>query len=49
MASIEFMDNQKYRCNHMGMSTTKNLQNEKYLPNLDLYTSGYKDESKTNV
>ena len=46
---MEFINNQKYRYNHMDMPTTKNLKNEKYLLNLDMYIYGYKDKSKTNV
>jgi hypothetical protein len=42
------MDNQKYRYNHMGMPTTENLKNEKYLSDLDIYTSGYQ-ENEFNI
>jgi hypothetical protein len=42
------MDNQKFKYNHMGLPTNQKLKNEKYLPNLDIYTSGYQ-ENEFNI
>lgn len=42
------MDNKKYRYNHIGIPTTKKLKDEKYLPDYDVYISGY-NENKFNV
>ncbi len=42
------MDNKKYRFNHIGIPTTRKLKNEKYLPDLDIYVSGY-EENEFNV
>lgn len=35
------MNNKKYRYNHIGTPTTKKLKNEQYLPEHDMYHSGY--------
>ena len=42
------MDNKKYRFNHIGIPTTEKLENEKYLPDYDLYPSGY-EENEFNI
>ena len=42
------MDHKKYRYNHVGIPTTKKLKNEKYLPEFDIYVSGY-GENEFNV
>ena len=42
------MDSKKYRYNHTGIPTTKKLKNEEYLPDLDVYHSGYQ-ENEFNI
>jgi len=42
------MNHKKYRYNHIGIPTTKKLQNEEYLPEYDVYHSGYR-ENEFNV
>jgi hypothetical protein len=42
------MDNKKYRYNHIGIPTIDKLKNEKYLPDFDVYISGY-SENEFNV
>lgn len=37
------MDREKYRYSHMGIPTTKQSKNEKYIPAYDLYLTGYKE------
>lgn len=42
------MDNNKYRYNHIGIPTNKKLKSEKYLPDFDVYVSGY-SENEFNI
>lgn len=35
------MNSKKYRYNHLGIPTSEKLKNEKYLPDFDVYISGY--------
>lgn len=37
------MDHNKYRYSHLGIPTTKELKDETYLPDYDVYISGYGD------
>jgi len=46
--NMKKMDNKKYRYNHIGMPTTKKLKNEQYLPEYDIYRSGY-EENMFNI
>ncbi len=42
------MGNKKYRYNHIGIPTTKKLQDETFLPDYDVYISGY-GENEFNI
>ncbi len=42
------MDTKKYRYNHIGIPTDKKLKNETYLPDYDVYISGY-EENEFNI
>jgi hypothetical protein len=42
------MDHQKYKYNHIGIPTTKKLENEKHLSDYDIYISGYQ-ENEFNI
>lgn len=42
------MDAKKYRYSHIGVPTTKELKNEKYLAQYDVYISGY-EENEFNI
>jgi hypothetical protein len=42
------MDNKKYRYDHIGIPTTEEKKNEKYLPDLDIYISGH-SENEFNI
>ncbi|MFA6408890.1 MAG: hypothetical protein WCW01_01770 [Gammaproteobacteria bacterium] len=42
------MNHKKYRYNHIGIPTKKKLKNEEYLPEHDMYVSGYQ-ENEFNI
>lgn len=42
------MDSKKYRYNHTGIPTAQKMEDEKYLPEYDVYTSGY-EENEFNI
>jgi hypothetical protein len=42
------MDRKKYRYNHLGIPTNKKRKNEKYLPQFDMYVSGF-EENPFNI
>ncbi|MBF0363716.1 MAG: hypothetical protein HQK49_22040 [Oligoflexia bacterium] len=42
------MDNKKYRYNHIGIPTTKEMKDEEYLEGYDIYHSGY-EENEFNI
>ena len=42
------MDNKKYRYSHLGIPTTEEHENEKYLDAYDIYLSGY-GENEFNI
>lgn len=40
--------NKKYKYNHIGIPTTKKIENEEYLEEYDIYHSGYQ-ENEFNI
>lgn len=42
------MNHKKYRYHHLGIPTTKKLKNEEYMPEFDIYRSGY-EENEFNI